>query len=86
LSLGSFSNSIIQFGSLELVVLPIFVPTTLVEAKAVPNIPNGDDEGWIPITRWRLKKQRHIQPLPLRRRKRHNQKRNPRCPKGEEKV
>ena len=56
----------VQFGSLELVVLPVMVPTTLMEAEPVPNIPNEDDEVWTLVTRWRPKKQMHIQPPPLR--------------------
>ena len=34
-----------QFGSLEPVVLSVMVPTTLMEAKPVPDILNEDDEG-----------------------------------------
>jgi len=36
----------IQFESLESMVLLVMVPTTLIEAKPVPNILNEDDEGW----------------------------------------
>jgi len=35
----------IQFGSLEQMVLPVMVPTTLIQAKLVPDIPNEDNEG-----------------------------------------
>jgi len=52
----------IQFGSLELAVLLVMVPTVLVEDEPVPEILNEDDEGWTLLTRRRPKKQRHIQP------------------------
>jgi len=68
----------IQFGSLEQVVLPLIVPTTLVEAKKLMrNIPNEDDEGWTLVTEWRPKKQQHVQPPPLLQRKRQSKKKNP---------
>jgi len=73
---------IIQFGSLEPVVLPVMVSTTFMEAKPVPDILNEDDEGWTLVTRRRPKKQRPIQPPPLCRRKRQGRKKNPRCPRG----
>jgi len=50
----------IQFGSLEPVVLPVTVPTTLMEAEPVPDILNEDNEGWTLVTRWKPKKERHI--------------------------
>jgi len=48
----------IQFGRLEPVVSPVMVPTTLMEAKPVPDILNKDDEGWTLVTIRRPKKQR----------------------------
>jgi len=42
---------IIQFGSLEPVVLLVMVPTALVEAEPVPNILNEVVEGWTLVTR-----------------------------------
>jgi len=59
---------IIQFESLEPMVLPLIVPTTFVEAKLVPDVPKEDHERWILVTRQRPKKERHIQPPPLCRR------------------
>jgi len=67
----------VQYGSLQLVVLPITVPITLLKAEPLPNIPNEDDEGWTLVTRRRPKQQRHIQLPPLRRRKRQGRKKNP---------
>jgi len=58
------------------------VPATLVETELIPDIPNEDDEGWTLVTRRRPKKQRHIQPPPVHRRKRQVRKRNPQRPKG----
>ena len=73
---------IIQFGSLEPVVLLVMVPTALVEAEPVPNILNEVVEGWTLVTRRRPKKQRHTQPPPPRRRKKQGRKKNPRRPKA----
>jgi len=67
----------IYFGSLEPVMLLVMVPQKLVEAKPVPDILSEDDEGWTLVTRWMPKKQRHIQPPPLRPRKRQGRKKNP---------
>ena len=78
----SLREELVTFESWKLVVLPLMVCTTLVEPKPVPNIPNGDDEGWILVTKRRPKKQRHIQPPPFHQRKRQGQKSNPRYPKG----
>jgi len=38
----------IQFGSLELVMLPVMIPKKLVQAKPVPDILSEDDERWTP--------------------------------------
>ena len=62
--------------------LLVMVPATLVETELIPDIPNEDDEGWTLVTRRRPKKQRHIQPPPVHRRKRQVRKRNPQRPKG----
>jgi len=72
----------IQFGSLELVVFPVMVPTTLVEVEPTLDTFSDDDEGWTLVTRRRPKKQRHPQPPPPRQRKRQGRKKNPRHPKG----
>ena len=60
----------IQFESVELAVLPVMIPTTLVEVELVSDVLNEDNEGWTLVTRQRPKKQKHIQPPPLHRRKR----------------
>jgi len=72
----------IQFGSLEPVVFPVVVPTTLVEVEPTLDTFSDDDEGWTLVTRRRLKKQRHTQPPPPRQRKRQGKKKNSRRPKG----
>ena len=54
----------IQFGSLELVMLPVMVPKKLMEAKPVLDILNEDDEGWTLVTKRRPKKQRPNSTIP----------------------
>jgi len=51
----------------------------------VPNIPDDDNEGWTLVTRRKPRKQGHVQPPPLRRRKSHARNKKPRRPKGKKK-
>ena len=52
----------IQFGSLEPVMFPVMVPTTLAKDEPTLGTFSDDDEGWTLVTRRRPKKQRHAQP------------------------
>ena len=63
--------------------LSLMVPTTLMEAEHVQDIPDEDNEGWTLITKRRPRKKMQVQPPPLRRRKSHAKK--PRCFRGKKK-
>ena len=54
----------IQFGSLEPVMFPVMVPTTLVEVEPTLGTFSDDDEGWTLVTRRRPKKHKACSTIP----------------------
>jgi len=73
---------IIQFESLELVVIPLMAQMPPLEIKPTINIPEDDEEGWTLVTPRRPRNQKWDQQLPLCRRKKQGRKKKPQHVRG----
>lgn len=66
--------------------LSLMAPIIIVEIDPVLGILDKDNEGWTLVTRWRPRKQRHVQPPSLPQRKRQGRRMSHQQPTGKKRY